>query len=143
MFEGRNSPILCVTWSGPAASSNETDELAYVRIRSSCLPRARFQTDHATVYEGDVQIILRNCPRGFSFRRGRGRDGSAAAPDTFVSRNSISPNALELAESAVGEDEFGYRREFVKLLSGLAGPLASLPVYHSPVCSGRAHEPIP
>jgi hypothetical protein len=37
-----------------------------------------------------------------------------------------------LAEGAVGEDEFRLQAEFVKLLSGLAGPLASLPVYHSP-----------
>jgi len=115
----------------PVAGSNDTNELAYVKIRYKLPAEDESQLITRPVTKADVQTDFGKLPADFRFAAAVAGTGQLLRRDASL-KDFDYHTALELAEGAVGEDEFGYRREFVKLLSGLAGPLASLPVYRSP-----------
>ena len=114
----------------PPVNSNETDELAFVKIRYKLPSEEESKLITRPVTATDVQTDFAKLPEDFRFAAAVAGTGQLLRRDASL-RDFDYRRALELAEGAVGEDEFGYRTEFVKLLSGLAGAVASLPSYGS------------
>ncbi len=112
--------------TAPEPTGNNDSELAFVKLRYK-LPGATDSKLHSrSISNSDMRDTLRHTSDNFRFAASVAAFGQLLRGGTYSGGYSYT-DVLELARPARGEDRFGYRSEFVKLVN-LTRTLAGEPV---------------
>ena len=102
-------------YSDPAVITASTDELAYVKIRYKKPEGSKSKRLEYPVMTADIRDDLRETGDRFRFSAAVAAFGQHLRDSDHTADMSLL-DIQELAESSLGADAQGYRREFVRLL---------------------------